>query len=682
MKFKFLYLFLFSLIFTISCKEDPDVNTLPDEFEEYEDDYYVHKETVKILKDELLSYVKLDNTEESVLVFDDNTPKDVLPKKDDIIFIDRNEQFPDAFIGKVISVVEQGGDYIVETEIPALTEIFRDLSVDTLMTPNPEDMLVFDADGNPVEFEILENFNPDDYIGDSLVNVTAASRDVKEWDNTKALKFNMKYEKPDGAEVNGSVILSQTTYFGIDINNFHLDYLKYSVNPSVYVGGKYSIESKVGFEYSIDNNKAVRLFEVYPFGLVGVTIPTTPVPIILHPRITLYGVGGSVGTVSLVGVMQYQFGIDYGLEKKNRNSKITPYSRMVNYSQESPLLVYGLEMEGKAYLGAAVDLFVGIYSRKVLGVGGNVSGSLGAQADFNLNVINMDASNPKVKVGINVDASLYAALNLFDGKYEESLKYHPVEGGWDIWSHNYYLFPNFKDYKVTGEDNKANIEYQIEGGYLLEHTNMVLHGSAIFDKNEKKVKSEVNTSAGKADKKGNHSFTQEIKDLNYGKTYYATPMVKWMGVEWYGNKHEFKTESSYTLAFRCASQSYDVIKFNFSLNNSTGNVIDYTTEAKDYDGSPMRVHITAQYDESTQKLKGIFDFYFYNDPSQRRQDGFTVSLASGDSGYVSCSKVIDNGGCAAALRIFSSNSRSAKDVDYSRAVGDEDCNVGFYNANY
>ena len=93
MKFKFLYLFLFSLIFTISCKEDSDVNTLPDKFEEYEDDYYVHKETVKILKDELLSFVRLDNTDESVLVFDANTPKDILPKKGDIIFIDRNEKF-------------------------------------------------------------------------------------------------------------------------------------------------------------------------------------------------------------------------------------------------------------------------------------------------------------------------------------------------------------------------------------------------------------------------------------------------------------------------------------------------------------------------------------------------------------------------------------------------------------
>lgn len=66
----------------------------------------------------------------------------------------------------------------------------------------------------------------------------------------------------------------------------------------------------------------------------------------------------------------------------------------------------------------------------------------------------------------------------------------------------------------------------------------------------------------------------------------------------------------------------------------TGNVIDYTTEATDYDGSPMRVHITATYNSASQTLDGIFDFYFYDDPEQQRKDGFAVSLATDDSGYV------------------------------------------------
>lgn len=679
MKFKFLYLFLFSLIFTISCKEDPDVNTLPDKFEEYEDDYYVHKETVKILKDELLSFVRLDNTDESVLVFDANTPKDILPKKGDIIFIDRNEKFPNAYIGKVVRVENINGEYMVETVIPALTEVFRDLSIDTLITPNPEEMLVFDANGNPVDFEVLDNFNPDDYIGDSLVNVTPNSRLSAEWDNTRSIKLGLSFDTKKGLKTEGSVVLSQTTTFGIDINNFKLDYLKYSVNPSIYVGADFIAESEAGFEFN--GKDAIPLLVIYPFGRLGVSVPTPlGIPVILHPKYSLLGIGGIKGSVTLVSTIQYQCGIDFGLEKKNRNSSIVPYSKVIDYSQKTPFLVSNLEMEGKAYAGALLDLFVGVYTPNV-GVGGSVGCSVGAQADFSFDIGNIEASNPKVKVGIDMDAKLYAALNLFDGMLEASCEYHPVDNV-GIWSNDYYLFPNFKDYQVVGEENKANIDYQIEGGYLLELTNAVSHGSAIFDKDENKVKSAVNTSGGKADKKGNRSFTQEIEDLNYGKTYYAAPMVKWMGYEWYGNKHEFKTEGSYTLAFRCASQSYDVIKFNFSLNNSTGNVIDYTTEAKDYDGSPMRVHITAQYDENTQKLKGIFDFYFYNDPSQRRQDGFTVSLASGDSGYVSCSKVINNGGCAAALRIFSSNSRSAKNADYSRAVGDEGCNVGFYNANY
>ena len=136
------------------------------------------------------------------------------------------------------------------------------------------------------------------------------------------------------------------------------------------------------------------------------------------------------------------------------------------------------------------------------------------------------------------------------------------------------------------------------------------------------------------------------------------------------------------MGFRCTNHSYDVISFDFDLNNKTGNVIDYTTEANDYDGSPMRVHITATYNSSSQTLNGIFDFYFYDNPDQQRKDGFEVSLATDDSGYVDCSKVVDNGGCYAALRIHKTNSSAAASRVFNQPLVDDDCNVGIFNKNY
>ena len=96
----------------------------------------------------------------------------------------------------------------------------------------------------------------------------------------------------------------------------------------------------------------------------------------------------------------------------------------------------------------------------------------------------------------------------------------------------------------------------------------------------------------------------------------------------------------------------------------------------------MRVHITAQYNSSSKTLNGIFDFYFYNDPSQQRKDGFSVSLATDDSGYVDCDKVIDNGGCYAALRIYKAANSKAARKKYNRALVNDDCNVGIFNKNY
>lgn len=61
-----------------------------------------------------------------VLKFNGNMPKELLPKKGDkLVTLEMNETFPSGFAGEVTGVSTDAGNYVVECELPMLTDMFE-----------------------------------------------------------------------------------------------------------------------------------------------------------------------------------------------------------------------------------------------------------------------------------------------------------------------------------------------------------------------------------------------------------------------------------------------------------------------------------------------------------------------------------------------------------------------------
>lgn len=642
--------------------------------------YYSTAGEVKILTDEMVNYSTLGENDLD-LVLDGNTPSEALPKKGEIICIKPCDKFVSGFVGKVEEIKKDDSKFVVQTSIPALTEIFENLSLDIEATPNPEDMLILDPEGNKIDVILDTETSAEDLINGA--SATSQTRGGINWENTLSEVYKISYTTKktgdnSGFNVVGKMALASTTKFAVDINDRHLDYLKYNVNPSFYVDIDFSAESERGWDYS--GKDAIELFHVYPFGAKGLIVMTPAgIPVVLHPKFAIVLEAGIKGKATLTSTLQWRCGADLGIEKKSRNSDWVPYCKKHDYSKSTPFAASEIEIEGEVFEGLGAEFSVGFYT-KGASIGATLSGRLAEKASFTMDAINLEVSNPKVTLGLYVNASVFAKLSFFDEKIKLEARYNVIDN-WKVFEDQMWLFPEYSQFEANASGNSGEVSYYVDPIYIMKFVPGFQSGMAILDSNESLVtkKTDDNTSTSSNSLLMHMHF---VDGLASGRTYYACPWVKWGAFEWFGEKHEFSTEASYHLGFRCASQSYDVISFNFSLNNTTGNVIDYTTEATDYSGEPMRVHITAQYNASTQTLDGIFDFYFYNDPGQQRRDGFSVSLATDDSGYVDCSKVVDNGGCYAALRIHKQSSRAAAAKRYNKPLYEDDCNIGIFNKYY
>ena len=621
--------------------------------------YYTQVNVVNVLKEEAQQFIVESPTNDSLLVFSSLTPDEALPKVGTIIYVPITEKTPYGFLGKVTSI-EKGNETMVKTESVPLEEAFDNLSVDTVMNLMDKVESVLDEDGNPIQYEMIDSTLTE--------SGNAKTRAGGYWQGG-VIKFPFTIGKrEDGHELIGTLYAELTNFdFNIDIVNNELRYIDVKADPTV----KMSLTDKINIKKEVKRSKLIGTVNCAP-----ITIPTPIVPIILRPKLYLYLVYGATGEITASMSLQYQKSFKTEMHWRNGNWDKKLFCN--DLKNENPWTVTEFDINGELYVGSKMGLLVGLYSATT-GIGINVILKISLGAEAKLSTENLLDINPQVELAAKWSGELYFTASLFKRPIAH---YSFSSPEYVAWSEKLYLFPQFGDFEAIGASTSGEVSYNTDSHYFLAALG-VKTGARVYESDKKTIVGTYFTGKTTTDNKGINYFNVNVDGLKPGAKYYAAPVCSWLGFTWpSSSKKEFTTEASYHLGFRCASQSYDVINFNFSLNNTTGNVIDYTTEATDYSGEPMRVHITAQYNVSTQTLNGIFDFYFYNYPGQQRKDGFSISLATDDSGYVDCSKVVDNGGCYAALRIHKQSSRAATVKRYNKPLYEDDCNIGIFNKYY
>lgn len=656
---------LFFLVIFQACKNDENIQ-IPVVDNQY---YTTTNNGINIFKEDAIQYIQEDVVNDSLIVFSANSPDDLLPKIGSTIFIPISGKTPSGFLGKILSI-EKGNPIKVFTESAPLEEVFQNLSIDTTLVDvisNVENIV--DAEGNPIDFEIIDTLLKDTIDAASNSKITRAGG---YWQGG-VIKFPFTIAKgEDGHKLTGLLYVDVKNFnFNIDIVNNEISYFNFRADPTIKVIVK--DETKI-----IETNKDTleKRTLIGTVNCAPITIPTPIfVPIILRPKLYLYLVYGVQGSIKASIGLQYQTSFECEMIWKNKqwNNRFS----WKGPKNEKPWTVTEFDVSGEVYLGSKMGLLVGFYSATT-GVGVNITPKFSLETNAKLSTENLLDINPEIGLSAKWSGDLYFTASLFKRPIAH---YSFSTPEYVVWSEKMYLLPQFANFEAIGSSSSGEVDYQIDSHYFLSVLG-VKTGTQVYDSDKKTVIGTYYPTPTKTDNKGVKYYNVDIEGLSPGKTYYAAPIASLFNFAWpSGQKHEFTTEAKYNLGFRCVGQSYDVINFSFDLNNKTGNVIDYTTEATDYDGSPMRVHITATYNSSNQTLNGVFDFYFYDDPSQQRKDGFSVSLATDDSGYVNCSKVIDNGGCYTALRIYKSSSQTAR-KNYAAPLVNDDCNIGIYNKNH
>ena len=297
-------------IFSFSSCDNENESMSP----EINNQFFSTTNDIHIYKEDVIKYISEEIVDGSSIIFDSSIPDDALPKKDSHIYIPVSEKTPYGILAKVKSI-QKGEEISVEIEPLSLDEVFEFLSVDETTSITPELEGIFDTEGNPIDFEIVDtaaiNYN------DSVV-AQMSTRGIKEFEfdwnwKDECLKFPIKLYKgrngKDEIEVSGTAFVGFNNFdFDIDIANKELKYINLNTTPYVKLG----LTSEVTTESKLEVSERIGQIRF------RITIPTpVGIPIIIPVTTYVYGTCGIKGELSATLGLQYEYNCNCVATYKN-----------------------------------------------------------------------------------------------------------------------------------------------------------------------------------------------------------------------------------------------------------------------------------------------------------------------------------------------------------------------------
>lgn len=633
---------------------------------------YLKSEVYVIKEDVAKKAVKSYDEEKDILKISDALDKDELPSEGNIIASAITEQIPYGLLARVVSIEKDGDSWVLHLKDAALDEVFEDLQIDTVITFTEENIGIFyDADGNVIEVNkpVTRTSGDDDDNEKADKDEVVLETIVSEGEFSVGLNVTHKRFGGKGSLSYGGTIGYRNNAFRINLLEAEKFY--YSIEP--YLTLNASIAAQVEKEFFADDKPVV----LYRHQLAPVTVWVYGVPIVFRPQFIV----SLDSTLSAAAKFKTDFNLDAGIfmmMKYDGGWKYNVDPRTNLGENRIPFTVAELELDG--FLGSSLimEYFYGVYGRDFgcgltgkLNVGNNASFTLNSDLDNILDI------NPVLNQEISLNFGASFRSEVWGIELLPPLDVEAPEIS--LYEQSISLFPRFKTFNPVEKDGNYVLRYDVDERSI----NTLLgnpHGWTLFDENKEEVYSNY-SDAGNPISQYTYRYEQQIERLTPGKKYYVAPMAEFAGHHLYGKKVPLEADRTVKFHFRCASREYDVLTFTFDLSKASSNSIDVRYDATDYDGSPMSMHVTGQYNTDTQVFSGAVDFLFYNDPGQQRVDGFSIDMSTGDSGYVYCTKIVDNNGCDAAVRISDVTAEQSASLT-TKSINCESCTVGIYNPNY
>lgn len=522
---------LFLLVTFQACKSDDELQTPV-----VNNKYYTTTNDINILKENAMQYIQENVINDSLIVFSSNTPEDALPQVGANLYVPVSSKTPYGMLVKVLSI-DKGSTVKVQTEALPLEDAFEYLSVDTTLSVITELEGIFDKDGNPIEYEIVDTVEINNPNIEDVVQVKSVSTRTSftyDWDWKKeCLKFPIKLYKGESGK--DKIIINGMVYVGfdkfdldIDVNKFKVNYINLDAKPYI----------KLAAETTVTTDSKIELEDRIGQLRFRVTIPTPiEIPIIVPITLYIYGTCGIKGELSAKMGLQYKYNCNCVATYKNGQwiSKATHGG----FDNKNPWIVSEFDVKGEIYSGARLGLLAGLYSATT-GIGFNVTPNFSLSAEAKLSSPNLLKANPEVGLNLLVGGDVYCIAEIFSKKLG---KYSLEFPDYTLWSTKMYLLPNIENFTTVGANTSADISWSHNGLYFLEPLG-IKTGTTIFEDDQTTERVSYTPSPTSKNNMGYCTYNVTATNLNSGSTYYAAPFASWKDFKWYGDKEEFTTGDS------------------------------------------------------------------------------------------------------------------------------------------
>jgi len=377
-------------------------------------------------------------SDNGTLIFS-SLPDKETPKAGDIICSAPAGNAPRGFLYRVTKIGTQGGNTIIETGDVSLEEAIENADMSETISLDDNIAGIFDEEGNPIEYTTSSDGLRAGVAGKTTITI---SRKLIESD-----------DKASNVTLAGSLTLSNNLEFEMNVQKWHLQYMKLAYT----VGAE--LKATVSGELKGKISKSIKIASIK---LTPITVLAAGVPVVITPEIPINLRGELSGTIKgectlfdnknsiTVGVL-YQNNVVDGIFKSNPPESQSLADRMkVSVSGElkatvEPGVSFLLYNSSNASIGATV----GVYGKATLTLSDNNE----MQIIEDLAYDRRYALNPNLKVSMGVEAGVNATLKIF------ALKLLDYKATGTIYERELLrgsVFPQFTDISISDKtDNSA-----------------------------------------------------------------------------------------------------------------------------------------------------------------------------------------------------------------------------------
>lgn len=361
---------------------------------------FVLQENVIFLSESFENH--LDVIDSLTIKIKNSIPEEYIPQNGDIIYCMKTANSPYGFIGRVIGINPGLNSATYRTESVDLTDIFKELHINSSI-PIPEDMkYLIDSDGNHIDVT-----HESSEVWD---RITASPQDTSDVANaeTKVQASNtVAHTLGIGIEndyFDGKLYVGLSATVNIDISDGKLNDLSYEISRRSGIEGnlKVSRESKKS-----DKIKILEKTVMLPGAIaVGPLLLTTD----------LHSEAGFIvnGEVTLQGGMSYEF---ESCTYRYSYNDGKPIAENLTYNSENNRYFMLSKFEATAGVGMyeEIALEMALYHRNLLALGASAEASFvtSINAEISFDSEELLNLNPSIKVTPELTTGLYCHSKLF-----------------------------------------------------------------------------------------------------------------------------------------------------------------------------------------------------------------------------------------------------------------------------